>query len=292
MASFCILYHAYYYFPLLRLPPSLYRLAIRLRLISAARQTILTTWSLPNVGGHLHYIDEIDKVGHRSQNGDPSAALLEVLDPEQNHTFTDHYLSLPLDLSSIIFICTANSLHEIPPALLDRMETIHLSPYTNLEKFHIASRFLIPKQISLNGLRNDQVQLSKEVINQLITSYTREPGVRNLEREIASVIRAKAVQFVSALDKGDEGGYKPQVALEELEEILGMHKFRFELAGSGAGTRPGVVNGLVAFSTGRGGMSGSGAIIFIEAAVMPGSAGGLLKLTGNLGNVIRGTYSA
>ncbi|KAF8459566.1 Lon protease C-terminal proteolytic domain-containing protein [Terfezia claveryi] len=226
---------------------------------------------------------EIDKIGGRSHNGDPSAALLEVLDPEQNWSFSDHYVNIPVDLSKVIFIATANDKREIPPALLDRMETIHLHAYTNLEKFHIASRFLIPKQVALNGLKTDQVQLPEQVIQTLINFYTREPGVRNLEREIGSVVRAKAVQYIDAKDSSNLGHYKPQVGLEELETILGMQRYRPDL--TERGNRPGIVNGLVAFSSGHGVMSGSGAIIFIEAAAMPGQ--GNLTLTGNLGNVIK-----
>ncbi|KAF8463482.1 putative LON domain serine protease [Kalaharituber pfeilii] len=242
-------------------------------------------------------LDEIDKVGHRSHNGDPSAALLEVLDPEQNHLFTDHYLSpLTIDLSRIIFIATANSLSEIPPPLLDRMETIHLSAYTNLEKIKIAERYLVPKQVWMNGLKEGQVVLGAEAIRAIVEGYTREPGVRNLEREIATVVRGKAVELVMSRDaSGNKPGtreYKPEVEIGDLERILGMARFREEEvregdSGIGMARRPGIVNGLVAFSTGRGVMSGSGAIIFIEAAVMPGGTQGGLRLTGNLGSVIK-----
>lgn len=210
--------------------------------------------------------------------------MLEVLDPEQNWSFSDHYVNIPIDLSKVIFIATANDKRDIHPALLDRMETIHLHAYTNLEKFHIASRFLIPKQVALNGLSADQVQIPEQVIHTLITSYTREPGVRNLEREIGSVVRAKAVQYVHAKDSSSLGGYMPQVSLDELETILGIQKYRPDL--TERGNRPGIANGLVAFSSGNGLMNGSGAIIYIEAAAMPGSEG--LKLTGNLGSVIKG----
>ena len=210
--------------------------------------------------------------------------MLEVLDPEQNWSFSDHYVNIPIDLSKVIFIATANDKRDIHPALLDRMETIHLHAYTNLEKFHIASRFLIPKQVALNGLSADQVHLPEQVIHTLITSYTREPGVRNLEREIGSVVRAKAVQYVHAKDSSSLGGYSPQVGLDELETILGIQKYRPDL--TERGNRPGIANGLVAFSSGNGLMNGSGAIIYIEAAAMPGSEG--LKLTGNLGSVIKG----
>ncbi|KAI5785586.1 ATP-dependent protease La 2 [Peziza echinospora] len=236
------------------------------------------------VANPVFLLDEIDKVGGRSNNGDPAAALLEVLDPEQNWSFQDHYLGIPVDLSRIIFICTANYIHEIPPALKDRMEPILLSAYTHLEKFHIASRYLVPKQVTANGLvAPTQVNLSDEVLRALITGYTREPGVRNLERTIGGIIRAKAVQFIDAQDAGESSRYSPEVHVGELETILGRARYNPDLAERE--NRPGVVNVLVAFSSGRGEMTGCGAIIFIEAAVMPGSGG--LKLTGNLGQVIK-----
>ena len=166
------------------------------------------------------------------------------------------------------------------------MEPILLSAYTHLEKFHIASRYLVPKQVTANGLvAPSQVNLSDEVLRALITGYTREPGVRNLERTIGGIIRAKAVQFIDAQDAGESSRYSPEVHVGELETILGRARYNPDLAERE--NRPGVVNGLVAFSSGRGEMTGCGAIIFIEAAVMPGSGG--LKLTGNLGQVIKGT---
>ncbi|RAL14002.1 putative LON domain serine protease [Aspergillus homomorphus CBS 101889] len=230
------------------------------------------------VANPVFLLDEIDKVGGANFQGDPSAAMLEVLDPEQNHTFTDHYIGIPIDLSKILFIATANSLDTIPAPLLDRMETISLSGYTNIEKRHIAKRHLIPKQVRANGLSDGQVILSDEVLDKVITSYTMESGVRNLEREVGSICRSKAVQFADAGDTGRLEAYNPVVSLEDLEDILGIERFYEELAEKTG--RPGVVTGLVAFSTG-----GQGSILFIEVADMPGN--GNIQLTGNLGGVLR-----
>ncbi|KAI5805141.1 Lon protease C-terminal proteolytic domain-containing protein [Geopyxis carbonaria] len=223
-------------------------------------------------------LDEIDKVGSANFHGDPSAAMLEVLDPEQNWSFTDHYINIPIDLSKVLFIATANSLDTIPPPLLDRMETIQLSGYTSTEKKHIASQYLIPKQIQSNGLGSTQLELSDDVILKIITSYTRESGVRNLEREIGSVCRAKAVQFSEANDNGDLVSYNRRVELSDLEDILGIEKFDLEIAERS--NKPGVVTGLVAFSIG-----GTGSILFIETSLMPGS--GRVQLTGKLGSVLK-----
>lgn len=230
------------------------------------------------VANPVFLLDEIDKVVGSNFHGDPSAAMLEVLDPEQNHSFTDHYINIPIDLSKVLFIATANSLDTIPPPLLDRMETIQLSGYTTVEKKHIASRHLVPKQIRTNGLSDGQVFLSDEVLEKIITAYTRESGVRNLEREIGSVCRYKAVQYADAKDTSKEHTYNPQVSIEDLDEILGIERFDEEIAEKHA--RPGIVTGLVAYSTG-----GQGSILFIEVADMPGN--GRVQLTGKLGNVLK-----
>ncbi|KAJ5101753.1 hypothetical protein NUU61_003975 [Penicillium alfredii] len=230
------------------------------------------------VANPVFLLDEIDKVGGANFQGDPSAAMLEVLDPEQNHTFTDHYINIPIDLSKVLFIATANSLDTIPAPLLDRMETISLSGYTTVEKRHIAKRHLIPKQVRANGLGEGQVNLSDEVIDKTITSYTRESGVRNLERELGSICRHKAVQFADAGDASRLADYNPAVTVEDLEEILGIERFEEEIAEKHG--RPGVVTGLVAYSTG-----GQGSILFIEVADMPGS--GRVQLTGKLGDVLK-----
>ncbi|CAK7268867.1 hypothetical protein SEPCBS119000_003279 [Sporothrix epigloea] len=223
-------------------------------------------------------LDEIDKISASNTHGDPSAAMLEVLDPEQNYTFTDHYLAVPYDLSRVLFIATANSLDTIPPPLLDRMETIQLPGYTTLEKKHIALQYLVPKQIRANGLTSEQVDLDEDVVAKVIESYTREAGVRNLEREIGSVCRAKAVEYTEAKDSNTLTTYQPRLTVADLEGILGIEKFEDEIAETSS--RPGLVTGLVAYSSG-----GNGSILFIEVADMPGT--GRVQLTGKLGDVLK-----
>jgi len=230
------------------------------------------------VANPVFLLDEIDKVGGSNHHGDPSAAMLEVLDPEQNHTFTDHYINIPIDLSKVLFIATANSLDTIPAPLLDRMETIYIPGYTTLEKRHIATQHLIPKQIRVNGLNDDQVVFSQEVVSKIIESYTREAGVRNLEREISSVLRGKAVEFADAKDAGHPEKYDPRLTVDDLEKFLGIEKFEEEIAEKTS--RPGIVTGLVAYSSG-----GNGSILFIEIADMPGT--GTVQLTGKLGDVLK-----
>ncbi|PPJ56636.1 hypothetical protein CBER1_01811 [Cercospora berteroae] len=230
------------------------------------------------VANPVFLLDEIDKVGSASNHGDPSAAMLEVLDPEQNSTFVDHYVNIPIDLSKVLFIATANSLDTIPPPLLDRMETIQLPGYTTLEKRHIANRHLIPKQITTNGLKLENVLMKDEVVDKVITSYTREAGVRNLEREIGTVCRSKAVQYAEARDTNTLPAYTPVVTVEDLEDMLGIERYEEEIAARSS--QPGVVTGLVAYSTGN-----QGSILFIEVADMPGAGG--VKLTGKLGDVLK-----
>ncbi|KAL8672775.1 MAG: hypothetical protein Q9168_002769 [Polycauliona sp. 1 TL-2023] len=233
------------------------------------------------VANPVFLLDEIDKVGSSNFHGDPSAAMLEVLDPEQNYTFNDHYVSIPIDLSKVLFIATANSLDTIPPPLLDRMETISLSGYTTVEKRHIANQHLIPKQVTTNALSEGQVKFSDEVVDTIITAYTRESGVRNLEREIGSVCRYKAVEYADANDSSDPSvvqSYNPNVSVADLETILGIERFDEEIAEKVSA--PGIVTGLVAYSTG-----GQGSILFIEVADMPGS--GRVQLTGKLGDVLK-----
>ncbi|KAI4870088.1 Lon protease-like protein 2, peroxisomal [Hypoxylon rubiginosum] len=230
------------------------------------------------VANPVFLLDEIDKLGMSNHNGDPSAAMLEVLDPEQNHAFHDHYINTPIDLSKVLFIATANSLDTIPGPLLDRMETLEFSGYTTLEKRHIALQHLVPKQIRVNGLSEDQVRFSEEVISKIIESYTRESGVRNLEREIGSVCRAKAVDFVESNDRGQPETYRADITVQDLESILGIEKFEDEIAEKTS--QPGIVTGLVAYSSG-----GNGGILFIEVLDMPGD--GSVELTGNLGDVLK-----
>ncbi|KAK9370539.1 Lon protease C-terminal proteolytic domain-containing protein [Lipomyces kononenkoae] len=230
-------------------------------------------------------LDEIDKVGENNFHGDPSAAMLEVLDPEQNHAFNDHYVNIPIDLSKTLFIATANSTDTISPPLLDRMEMIRLSGYTYLEKQHIAQQYLLPKQITANGLGIGQVHVSDDVLLKIAVSYTREAGVRNLEREIATVCRGKAVEYAESLEPVSSGAakkkYNPIVTVDDLETFLGMEKFESEIASRE--NRPGVVTGLAYMGSGNGGL------LFIEASKYPscGSGGGGLQLTGNLGDVIK-----
>ncbi|CAG8554945.1 18609_t:CDS:2 [Acaulospora morrowiae] len=222
-------------------------------------------------------LDEIDKVGHLSNHGDPSAALLEVLDPEQNNTFNDHYLNVPLDLSKVLFIATANQIDSIPLPLLDRMEIISIPGYTFDEKIHIAKRHLLPKQIVSHGLSPNDIKISDGVLLKIAVGYTREAGVRNLEREIASVCRAKAVKYADVKDNGETHAYNPEVTAEDVESILGVEKFDIEVAERAA--KPGVVTGLTWTAY------GSGGILFIEATQMPGK--GNIQLTGKLGDVIK-----
>lgn len=230
------------------------------------------------VNNPVFLLDEIDKVGGSNFHGDPSAAMLEVLDPEQNHSFNDHYINIPIDLSKVLFIATANSLDTIPPPLLDRMETIQLSGYTTVEKRHIANQHLIPKQINTNALSASDIHFNENVVDTIITSYTRESGVRNLEREIGSVCRYKAVEYADAKDTSTLDKYNPRISVSDLEEILGIERFDEEIAEKRS--VPGIVTGLVAYSSG-----GQGSILFIEVADMPGS--GRVQLTGKLGDVLK-----
>jgi ATP-dependent Lon protease len=214
-------------------------------------------------------IDEIDKLG-ADFRGDPAAALLEVLDPEQNFSFIDHYLDVPFDLSKVMFITTANIVDPIPPALMDRMEVIELSGYTENEKLHIAKSFLIPKQFKENGLDMQQLEISDDAVLGVIRRYTREAGLRNLEREIGTICRKVARQVA----EGREG--ITVVTPDKLHDYLGAEKFRYEVA-EGA-DEVGVATGLAWTPAG-------GDIIFVEATVVPGK--GNLTLTGKLGDVMQ-----
>lgn len=215
-------------------------------------------------------LDEIDKLG-RGFQGDPAAALLEVLDPEQNATFLDHYLDVPFDLSNVFFIATANSLDTIPGPLLDRMEIIDLSGYTTAEKLHIAKNHLIPKQWTEHGLSNDQLMISDEALLKLINSYTREAGVRDLQRKIVTLCRAMAEKVLSK-----DSVLPIKIELADIEEVFGNERFMHEVANTM--NPPGVATGLAWTPQG-------GEILFIEANLMPGK--GSLILTGQLGEVMR-----
>jgi ATP-dependent Lon protease len=219
-------------------------------------------------------LDEVDKIG-ADWRGDPSSALLEVLDPEQNKDFRDNYLDVPFDLSKVMFITTANSLETIPPALRDRMEVLNLSGYTEEEKVQIAERFLVPKQLLAHGLRPGEVALAPEAVRTIIREYTREAGVRNLEREIASVMRRTVADIAV--------GKRPRKAVDvrRVRAALGKRRHYDEIAERI--DRPGVATGLVWTPTG-------GEIIFVEAALTPGK--GELKLTGQLGDVMKESAAA
>jgi ATP-dependent Lon protease len=214
-------------------------------------------------------LDEIDKLG-ADFRGDPAAALLEVLDPEQNNVFSDHYLEVNFDLSSVIFIATANTLETIPPALLDRMEVLEIPGYTRDEKLEIAKRHLVPKQIAEHGLGETQINFDEESLTTIIEQYTREAGVRNLEREVANVIRAVAVKVA------ENEPYQPKLDPAQIADFLGPQKFFSEVAERTE--VPGVATGLAWMPTG-------GDILFIEASQMPGK--GNLILTGHLGDVMK-----
>jgi len=219
-------------------------------------------------------LDEIDKLG-RDFRGDPAAALLEVLDPEQNSRFVDHYLDVPFDLSKVMFITTANILDTIPPALLDRMEVLELPGYSEEEKLQIAKKYLLPKQLKEHGLGPEQLTLEDEAIRRIIREYTREAGVRNLEREIAGICRKVAAKIASG------EGERFHVTAEEVPKLLGPMKFFSELAERTE--QSGVAIGLVWTPTG-------GDIVFIEATKMPGK--GNLVLTGKLGEVMKESAQA
>lgn len=223
----------------------------------------------------LFVLDEIDKLGSDFR-GDPASALLEVLDPEQNDSFRDHYVDAPIDLSRVLFITTANRLDTIPPPLRDRMEIIELGGYTEDEKTEIAKRHLIPKQLDDHGLKETKVEFTEEAIRHLIRHYTREAGVRNLDREIASVVRKVAVKFASGRKA------KVNVTKKTVEEALGAPRFQHDVIAERELT-PGISVGLVWTPVG-------GDIIFIETSRMSGKKG--LTVTGQLGDVMKESVQA
>jgi ATP-dependent Lon protease len=223
----------------------------------------------------LFMIDEIDKMG-ADFRGDPSSAMLEVLDPEQNDTFRDHYLDLSFDLSAVMFVCTANDLDRVPGALRDRMEIIEIAGYTEDEKLQIAKRYLVPRQIERNGLKRSQLQISDAALREVISGYTREAGVRGLEREIGTICRKVALQVAE--------GTAPRrlnVSRGKVAELLGRRKVHAEAKRR---TRvPGVATGLAWTPVG-------GDVLFIEAAAVPGT--GTLSITGQLGDVMKESAQA
>lgn len=222
----------------------------------------------------LFLLDEIDKMA-QDMRGDPASALLEVLDPEQNHAFSDHYLEVDYDLSEVMFVCTANSMN-IPGPLLDRMEVIRIPGYTEAEKINIAQRYLVPKQLKNNGLKKDELAFTEESLRDLIRYYTREAGVRGLERQIAKVCRKVVREHA-----GQRSYPKVLVDSELLEKHLGVHKFKYGLAEES--DQIGQVTGLAWTQVG-------GELLSLEAAVMPGK-GRQIK-TGSLGDVMQESISA
>jgi len=214
-------------------------------------------------------LDEVDKIG-QDFRGDPASALLEVLDPEQNDSFKDHYLDVPFDLSKVMFITTANILDPVPHALKDRMEVIHLSGYSDEDKQQIAFKYLIPKQIEENGLSGKPLEFTPQSIDKIIQDYTREAGVRNLERKIASICRKVAKEIT----QGDKP--RKQISAKDVEKLLGPRSFFIDVAGEE--DRVGVVTGLAWTESG-------GDILFVEAAKMPGRKD--FTLTGSLGDVMQ-----
>ncbi len=215
-------------------------------------------------------LDEIDKVSGMNVNGDPSAALLEVMDPEQNSTFNDNYLETPFDLSKVLFIATANNLNNIHPALLDRMEVIDIPGYLAEEKMLISSKHLIPKQLKDNGLTTEQLTIPEETIKKVIDDYTREAGVRGLERTLSKIIRKRAAQFAQ------EGQIENIVKTEDLKDILGSPIFQLEKA---------LDKNVYGVATGLAWTSVGGEILFVEAITSSGK--GEMTLTGNLGDVMK-----
>jgi ATP-dependent Lon protease len=233
----------------------------------------------------LFMIDEIDKMGsdYRGGAGGVESAMLELLDPEQNATFRDHYLDVPFDLSKVMFVTTANTLDTIPGPLRDRMEVIQLAGYTEDEKLQIAKRYLVPRQIERNGLKKSWISISDAALRAIISAYTREAGVRNLEREIGTICRKVARQVAEQNHSRKARGRVPKTSVGEakVHEMLGRPRF---FAESKRRTKvPGVATGLAWTPVG-------GDVLFIEATAMPGS--GKLTITGQLGDVMKESAQA
>jgi len=242
--------------------------------IGAMPGTIVRALRDAGTNNPVMMIDEIDKVGG-DYRGDPQSAVLEVLDPEQNNSFRDHYLDLPFDLSRVLFICTANTLDSISPPLRDRMEIITLSGYTEFEKLQIAKRYLVTKQKKVNGLREAQVRISDAALRQIIADYTREAGVRNLERDIGTIFRKVARKVA------EDSKYTARVKPENLVDYLSRARFYNEVKRRTASV--GVATGMAYTPVG-------GDILFIETTAMPGS--GKFTLTGQLGDVMKESATA
>ncbi len=242
--------------------------------VGALPGRILQTMKSAGTINPLFMLDELDKIG-ADFRGDPSSALLEVLDPEQNHAFSDHYLEVPYDLSKVIFITTANVLHPIPAALRDRLEVIELPGYTEEEKMHIAIQFLIPKQMKEHGLKPSRVEIDDEALHRIIRDYTFEAGVRNLEREIASVMRKVARKVAEGRRT------KTKMTADKIPDYLGPQKHYYGLAEEK--DEPGVATGVAWTSAG-------GDLMTVEATLMEGR--GNLTLTGQLGDVMKESAQA
>ena len=242
--------------------------------VGAMPGRIATGLRTAGVKNPLMLLDEIDKVS-RDYKGDTSSALLEVLDAEQNSRFRDHYVEIPIDLSEVLFIATANSAQDIPRPLLDRMELIEVSSYTENEKMHIAKEHLVRKQIKKNGLKKDQLSISEEALSMVIRGYTREAGVRSLERKLGEICRKAAREIYEGNKK------KVTVTKKNLEQFLGKEKYTFDMAGKT--DEVGIVRGLAWTSVG-------GDTLEIEVNVMPGK--GEFKLTGQLGDVMKESAQA
>jgi ATP-dependent Lon protease len=279
--------------------------------IGAMPGRIMQAVKRAGVKNPVFMLDEVDKIGS-DWRGDPSSALLEVLDPQQNHAFRDHYLDVDFDLSQVLFICTGNTVATIPAPLLDRMETIELDGYTEYDKLHIAEQYLVPRQLKVNGLLPDEIAFGEQAIRAIIRDFTREAGVRQLEREIGKICRKVATQVAETKEEqraeaGKEAAevvevvetvtsetalsvtetseaeavsesVEPiEITPEKVREYLGKPRYRFEAALRTE--RPGVATGLAWTPTG-------GEVLFVEAAAMPGADGNLI-LTGHLGDVMR-----
>jgi len=245
---------------------------------------ILQNMSKVGVRNPLFLLDEIDKLG-MDFRGDPSSALLEVLDPEQNHTFQDHYVEVDFDLSDVMFVATSNTLN-IPPALLDRMEVIRLAGYTEDEKVHIAREHLLPKLMTNNGVKKEELAVDDTAIRDIVRYYTREAGVRSLEREIGKICRKVVKKMLAEAELRKESGSKEAIAQilvnsENLSDYLGVRRFSFGMAEKE--NQVGQVNGLAWTEVG-------GDLLTIEVADMPGK--GAIQRTGSLGDVMKESVEA
>ena len=239
---------------------------------------VLQSMSKIGVRNPLFLLDEVDKMG-MDFRGDPSSALLEVLDPEQNHTFVDHYVEVEYDLSDVMFVATSNSLN-IPPALLDRMEVIRLAGYTEDEKVHIAMNYLLPKQIKTHGLNASEISISENTVRDIVRYYTREAGVRNLDREISKICRKVVKELLTGKDKA-KGARKVTITPRNLDKYLGVRRYDFGIASKD--NQVGQVTGLAWTEVG-------GELLTIEAALMPGK--GKTITTGKLGEVMQESIQA